>query len=264
MGGWISILPSGSDVARMPEQARYGVLVNQSRRWAVVWSIARVAMALAIIAAIIAQADATFRNAADSGYDVPTTVANFFSFFTILSNIATVAVLLWAAVWLLRRLRHPTPAVESRALATCFAAVTTYMAITGVVYNLLLRGLPQTALIGWSNEVLHIVAPIFLVADLLVAPGRRALPWRAGAEVVLFPLAWAVYTMLRGLVTTDPGGAPAWWYPYPFLNPNTLPGGYPAVFGYIAGIAAAIGAVAYLVVFVGRLRSAHGRRHAPQ
>jgi hypothetical protein len=140
------------------------------------------------------------------------------------------------------------------------------MIITGLVYNTLLRGvvLPQgSEPIPWSNEVLHLVAPLFLLADVFVAPLRRALPWRALWAIVALPIAWVVYTMIRGPLTTNPVTGDPFWYPYPFLNPNNPDlaplTGYPGVFVYVVGIAVAITAVGTFVVWWGRRAAAAPR-----
>ncbi|MFG6402601.1 MULTISPECIES: Pr6Pr family membrane protein [unclassified Microbacterium] len=221
-----------------------------------VWAVLRLILAALIIAAVIAQGAVSIGGAAAQGRDTATTAVNFFSFFTILSNLAAAAVLLWATVrWVSGR----APRTDGVAFATTLAAVTTYMIVTGIVYNTLLRNipLPQGSTVPWSNEVLHLVAPLFLLLDVFLGPGRRALRWRAIGQTLIFPIAWVAYTLIRGPLTTDPSGSPDWWYPYPFLNPNTLPGGYPAVAAYVAGIAVVIALVATGVVAVSRRRGAH-------
>jgi hypothetical protein len=218
-----------------------------------VWTAARAVMAIAIIAAIVAQLSKSVGTAAGLGRDVPTTIANFFSFFTILSNASAAAVLLWAAVWFVSRARSASR-VEPTGLAIALASVSTYMIITGIVYNLLLRGitLPQgSEPIPWSNEVLHLIGPVFLLADVLLGPCRRALPWRALWAIVAFPVAWVAYTMIRGGLVVNPVTGDPFWYPYPFLNPNA-PGGWPSVILYVIGIALAIVAVGAFVVWWGR------------
>lgn len=217
----------------------------------------RAAMAAVIAAAIVTQVARSVSTAAELGKDVPTVIVNLFSFFTILSNAATAVVLGWAAVWYFVRGRRA--AAESAPLAYALASVTTYMVITGIVYNLLLRGieLPQgSAPVPWSNEVLHVVAPIFLAIDLFVGPLRRALPWRGILAILVFPIVWVVYTLIRGPLTTNPISGDPFWYPYPFLNPNNFANGYAGVAVYVIGIAVAISAVAVLVVWVGRWRGA--------
>lgn len=212
-------------------------------------------MAVLIIAAIVAQLVRSVSSAIAAGRDVATIVSNFFSFFTILSNAAAAVVLLWAAVWFWTRGRDQD--AEPAGLATALAAVTTYMVITGIVYNLLLRGyqLEPGAVVPWSNEVLHLIGPLFLLADLFVGPRRRALSWRSLWWIVAFPIVWVGYTMVRGPQITNPGTGDPFWYPYPFLNPNN-PGGWSSVVVYVIGIAVAILAVASFVLWWGR-RTAH-------
>lgn len=238
---------------------RYRAGVTSLRR---VWPILRLTTAMLIVAAVIAQAARTVGNAAAAGQDVATTTANFFSFFTIQSNILTAAVFVWAAVWALTR--GGDARTEPRWMATALACVTTYMLITGIVYNILLRGIPQPpgAVVEWSNTVLHVVAPAFLLVDLVIAPRRRPLPWRVVAEVLAFPVAWIVYTLVRGPLVTAPGSGEGWWYPYPFLDPHNFANGYGTVSVYIAGIAVAIIAVAWAGVWTGRFRSRRVAVHA--
>ena len=228
-----------------------------------VWTVLRGVMAVVILAAVVRQLAASIASALEYGRDLGVTVANFFSFFTILSNVSSAIVLTWAVVWFLTRGRDAggERRREPRVLAIALVSVTTYMVITGVVYNILLRGveLPQgSEPVPWSNEVLHVVAPLFLLADAFVAVRRRPLPWRDTLWVLGFPIAWVIYTLVRGPLVTDPTIGPGYWYPYPFLNPNNpglVPPGYAGVAVYVVGIAAAIVVVAYGVVWVGRRRA---------
>lgn len=225
------------------------------------WTILRAVVVVLIGAAVIAQAIASIGDAAESGRDVATTAVNFFSFFTVLSNVATVVVMAWAVVWFLTRRDAST---EPRALAVSIAAVSSYMIVTGIVYNVLLRNivLPQGGEpIPWSNEILHVVGPVFLLADVFLAPHRRLLRWRAIGEIVIFPIVWVLYTLIRGPLTTSPITGDSWWYPYPFLNPN-LEGGYGSVVAYVAGISVAIAAVAAFVVWMTRRRGSLAVAHA--
>lgn len=225
----------------------------RSPTWSSVWSVARLVMAGAIFAAIVAQLVQSVSGAIEAGRHVPTIIANFFSFFTILSNAATVIVLATAAVWFFARGRRAS--VEPAWLAFLLASVTTYMVITGIVYNVLLRGiaLEPGSIVAWSNEILHLFGPLFLLVDLFVGPLRRALPWRALLGIIVFPLVWVGYTLIRAPFIVNPGTGDPYWYPYPFLNPYG-PGGWGSVVVYVIGIAVAILAAATLVVWVGRRR----------
>ena len=228
----------------------------RSPSWSLTWSVLRIVMAAVIIAAIVAQLIASVTRTADSGGDVGTVVVNFFSFFTILSNLIAAIVLVWAAGSFWRR-RPGEP--ESTALATVLACASTYMVITGIVYNTLLRQivLEQGSLpVPWSNEVLHLIGPLFLFIDVFVGPGRRALRWSATGAVLAFPIAWVAYTLVRGPLVTNPASGDAWWYPYPFLNPHN-PGGWPSVVIYVVAISVAFIVVGAGIVWVGRKRGRH-------
>jgi hypothetical protein len=236
--------------------------VLRSTGWSRAWAIVRILTAVLGIAAVIAQLIRSVSNAeastTDYGHQVGTVVANFLSFFTIQSNVAAAITLALGAI--LFWTRRGRTDVEPRWFAILLACVTTYMVITGVVYNLLLRGipLPQGQTVPWSNEVLHVVVPIILLLDLLLAPRRRPLPWSTVGVVVIFPIAWVVYTLVRGPMVTSPATGDPYWYPYPFLNPNNpalQPPGYAGVAVYVAGIAVAIVVVGVLVVWVGRRRA---------
>ena len=112
----------------------------RSNTWAQIWSVVRVLAAGLIAAAIVRQLANTLEIATTQGRDIGVTLVNFFSYYTILSNLLSVIVLLWAALWFWFRRRDE--ADEPPILARVLAATTTYMIITGIVYNTLLRGIP--------------------------------------------------------------------------------------------------------------------------
>lgn len=220
-------------------------------------------MGAVIVAAVVTQLVESIATTIELDRDLGTVISNFFSFFTILSNISAAAALLWAGA---SGLRRHAPRVDSPALAIVLACASTYMIITGIVYNALLRGLtlPQgSEPVPWSNETLHLIGPIFLLVDVLIGPARRALPWRTVGVVLAFPLVWSAYTLIRGPLVTNPATGDPWWYPYPFLNPNN-PGGWPSVLVYVAVISVAFVAVGSFVVWVGRRRGATSAALHPQ
>ncbi|WP_309127222.1 Pr6Pr family membrane protein [Microbacterium sp.] len=224
------------------------------------WPYARLAASVLGFAALIAQLARTFEVALHAttpwGAHLPTVGVNFFSFFTVLSNLGAAVALAIGAIWAWTKGKDA--AREPRWLAVTLTCVATYMIVTGIVYNVLLRGieLPQGSTVGWSNEVLHVVIPLFLLADVLLAPKRRMLTWSTVLVVAAFPIAWAVYTLVRANLIISPALGTPYWYPYPFLNPHTTPGGYLGVTGYVIGIAAVILVVGAAVVWVARKRAA--------
>lgn len=222
------------------------------------WPYLRIAISLLALTALGRQLwrEITTAQAATTewGRDIPTVVSNFFSFFTTLSGLIAAIALLVGGVWMLRTRRKGS--TEPRWLGVFLAYASTYMITTGIVYNILLRGIPaHSASEAWTSETLHVVVPIMMLLDVLFAPRRRALGWGTAFLAVIFPLAWGGYTLLRGPFITDPYTGTPHWYPYPFLDPNG-DGGWPSVGIYIAAIAAAILVISLIVVWIGRLRGA--------
>lgn len=209
----------------------------------------RIGGSIAIVAALAAQLQRTIQNELDGGGHVAFVIQNFFSFFTVESNVLS-AVALFVGIFTLSSAKS-----DSMAWTVFRGAATTYMATTGIVYNLLLRGieLPQGATVGWSNEILHVVAPVIMVLDWLIAPGRRPLHAKALWAIVIFPILWAGYSLVRGAMVVDPRtGEP--WFSYPFLNPHTSANGYLSVAFYIVLIGALIGTVGAAVLWFSRIR----------
>jgi hypothetical protein len=163
----------------------------------------------------------------------------YFVYFTIQTALIGVVVLLAGGWWAWRRPRDTT------LLTTVAMCAAVYAVVTTVVYNVLLRGIVESGYEppDWMNEVLHVAIPVLLIVDWLVAPGRARLRWRTAWWIVVYPLAWIAFTMIRG--------AADGWYPYPFLEPDG-PNGIPGVVAYIVGLALAMVGLAFLAV--GRTR----------
>lgn len=222
------------------------------------FAVLRILIAGAIIAAIVGQLMVSVANWHSAGLsDVTIQVVNFFSFFTIESNVLTVVVMLIGAWFMLSRSREPDSLGDNRWFLGLRLATVTYMVTTGIVYNLLLRGveLPQGTTLGWSNEILHLVGPLYVLIDWLFAPGRRPIEWKSLWPTLIFPLVWGIYTLIRGPLTYDGILHRNYWYPYPFLNPNTSPQGYVSVSFYIVLIAVVIGVVCAGAIWISRRRA---------
>jgi hypothetical protein len=219
-----------------------------SRGYRYTIAVVRILFAVLGIAAIVAQLDRSIENWHKTGLGIAFGVTNFFSFFTIDSNVATIVVLLIGAALVFVKKDDPHWFTVFRAI------VVTYMAVTGVVYNLLLRGveLPQGTTVEWSNEVLHVVACAYIVLDWFIAPGRVPLAWRSLRAIVVFPLVWVVYTMIRAPFTAgdNHGGKP--FYPYPFLDPSLAHEGWFSVAFYIVLITGVVLGAGAGVIWVSR------------
>lgn len=163
-------------------------------------------------------------------------VANFFSYFTIESNVLAVVVLLVGG------LRDP----RSTGWAYVRGAVTLYMVITGIVYAVLLADVDVQLTTPWINDTLHRYLPLLLLLDWLVSPPWPAVSRRAALGWLAFPLAYFAYSLVRGPLVD--------WYPYPFLDPRS--DGYLTVAVTAVVLAAGMAVLALLVHRIGRLRSA--------
>ncbi len=194
--------------------------------------IARLAVAAAAVAAIAYQFGKLD--------GLPTfSPGNFFSFFTIQSNVIGIVVLALAAI---------TRRSERTALFDAFrGAGTLYMAITGVVFALLLSGLQESldTHTPWMDFIVHKLMPVALVADWLIDPPRHRLSWRVAAAWLCYPAAWFAYTLIRGSSTG--------WYPYPFVN--VAEHGYGRVFLNAVILLVAFTAAAIVFRLVGNHRA---------
>lgn len=217
----------------------------------VLFIVIRLAAAIAGVAAIVGQLVTTYNFWTALGIQNRSVLfVNFFSFFTIDSNVAAVVVFAIGAVVLIRNQSDP------RWFALLRACAVTYMTVTFVVYNLLLRGieLPQGTTLAWSNEVLHVVAPLLLVLDWFFAPGRQRLEWKDVRVIVAFPIVWVIYTLIRGPLAYNETAHKPTWYPYPFLDPSLSQEGYWSVLFYVILIAGVIIGTGAGVIWVSRRR----------
>ncbi|MET0302419.1 MAG: Pr6Pr family membrane protein [Microbacteriaceae bacterium] len=172
------------------------------------------------------------------------TPEQYFTFFTIQTCLMAGVVLTLGGVFALRR------AVDPRPHAVFAAAIVPFAVITGIVYNLLLRDGIGPGYQGSQipNEIMHVVVPIVVALDWLLAPGRPRVPWRTLLIAAAYPLAWLAFTMIRGGIDG--------WYPYPFVDP-TGPDGTTGVLIYTVVLTTVI-----LLIATGAIALTHRRRRA--
>ena len=224
------------------------------------WSWLRLAAAVAGLTGVVAGFIVNVDRATRQGQDLGLVLTNYFSFFTIITAIFAAVALTAGAAW---SLHHPGTSREPFWIALGIAIVTGPMLLLGVVFNALLRGDPSAEALAdspgihlldsYATEVLHVVLPLYLLVDLLLATRRRGLKWWTLSVLVAYPVIWIVYTMVRGEFTPDPSGAAASWYPYFFLNPHG-DGGWVSAMTYIVVLTGALVAVGAGVIAVGRFR----------
>lgn len=166
--------------------------------------------------------------------DVETfSTANYFSYFTIQSNVVGVIVLLIGG------LRDPL----AQRWQVIRGAATLYLMITGVVYAVLLADIDVMLTDKWINDILHRVLPIVLVLDWLAAPAALAITGKLVGGWLIYPAVYGAYTLIRGPIVD--------WYPYPFIDPReqgyvSLTIGLIVLTGVFALLAVAVAAVGNL------------------
>lgn len=141
-------------------------------------------------------------------------IFNFISYFTILSNILVALTLTFCSLLSSTKLGIYFTSVKTQ------SAIALYIFIVGLVYNFVLRGIWQPT--GWQlivDNLLHVVVPVLYVLYWFIFTPRGKLNWIDGITWAYFPLAYLIYSLIRGHFTE--------WYPYPFLNVSKF--GYPQV-----------------------------------
>lgn len=167
----------------------------------------------------------------EDGEEAPSTamrVVNFFSFFTVQSNI----MLGIGAAILAVHPRADGPVFRVLRIAGLIG-----IAVTGVVYVTLLRGIVDLDGIAMATNIgFHYLAPLLgVVGWALFGPWPR-LDVRTVVLSLGWPVAWLVYTLIRGEIVD--------WYPYPFIDVAEL--GYGRTLLNAAGITVVFLAVGWL------------------
>lgn len=163
-----------------------------------------------ILAALVGQLSTTLVFWGEQGYgDIPRNVTNYLSFFTVQSNLLAMVAL---GILVASQLGRPR---VGRRFDVALLCTTTYMFATGIVYNVVMRDveLPQGATLEWSNEVLHLVAPVWMLLDWFLCPRERDLRWADLGTVLVFPLLWLGFTFLRAPKDASEASETPYWYP---------------------------------------------------
>jgi len=172
--------------------------------WRITLSVLSILVALGITAALATQIfDQVVR-----GVFIP---ENYFSYFSIQTSIANIAVLTLSGIVGIQTVR------DSATITALRGAMTVYAILTAVVYNVLLRDLVENPAIGepalqWPIELTHVWVPVYMVIDWLVCHHRSTLSWWFLLTGLVYPALWFGGTVLRGSLTG--------WYPYAFLDPS--------------------------------------------
>lgn len=133
----------------------------------------------------------------------------FLSYFTILTNLV---VAVTTSFILLFSYSKPGRFCSKSAPVT---AVTLYIVVVGLVYNLVLRPLYHfQGLTKIADEIVHSVVPLLVLIYWLIFTVKGRLQWTDTIMWLVYPLLYLVYTFLHGMFTG--------YYPYPFIDVNEI------------------------------------------
>jgi hypothetical protein len=168
---------------------------------------------------------------------VPETLMRYFTFFTVLTNILltvcfTVLLLKPFSAW-----------GKFFSKTSTLTAITIYMAIVGIIYNLILRSLwnPQ-GLQLLADELLHVINPLWFLLFWIFFVSKTKLEWRQVLDWLWYPVIYLVVILIRGAFSG--------FYPYPFSDVGKL--GYPKVLINSAKLIAAFLSLALIFIWIGK------------
>ena len=172
-------------------------------------AICRTLLALAGWAALVLQFVLARSDGNAAGVPTWLNIVNFFSYFTVLTNLLVAFSLTSAQI----NPRSATGAFFSR--STVQTAVAGYMLVVGCVYNVILAKLwnPQGA--HWIADFsLHTLLPLLYLGYWILFVPKGTLWLSAPLAWLLYPLVYLLYSLARGAIMD--------WYPYPFLDVGSL------------------------------------------
>ncbi len=140
---------------------------------------------------------------------IPATLLRFFTYFTILVNILVTA----CCTTLVSP--KPGPMTDFFSRPGVLTAITVYITVVGLVYNIILRQLwDPHGLQMFVDEILHTVIPLLFLFFWIIWVPKTPLKLIMIPGWLIFPAVYAVLVLILGKLTGH--------YPYPFLNVNEL------------------------------------------
>ena len=187
------------------------------------------------IAALVLQVAITVPLRLGRGDTLIGAVIFYFSFFTILTNLALVLIYAserWPRQWL-NWFRRP---------ATRGMMVAAIVLVMGFYHFVLAATWAPEGLARVADIALHYVTPVFYVAWWVLFARHGTLKWADIAKMLLPPTIYLIYVMIRGAIVTE--------YPYPILEAHRL--GYGAVTINVLGVLLGLTALCVLVIALDR------------
>ena len=137
------------------------------------------------------------------------TTIRFFSFFTILTNLLVAIYFTWS---LLQKKNRAESIINKPGTLT---AVTVYITIVGLVYQILLRNIwDPKGMQRIVDELLHSVIPILVIIFWYLYEEKKSISYKQTVKWLIYPLVYLTFILIRGDFSD--------FYPYPFVNATNL------------------------------------------
>ncbi len=171
---------------------------------------------------------------------VPETIIRYFSFFTILTNliVAICVTILW--------IKPSTKWGNFFAIPSVLTAITVYITVVGIVYNVILRFLWQPqGLQMLVDELLHTIIPLLFILLWIIFVPKSGLRYKNALSWQIYPVIYIIYTAIHGEITG--------YYPYPFIDVGKL--GYSKVIVNAGGLMVAFLGLSLFLIAIGKFMS---------
>lgn len=148
-------------------------------------------------------------NGGKSGSHLAFGIFQYFSYFTILSN-------MMVAMWFAAHAFFPASRLPAWLRSPAVkGALLVYITITGLIYHFMLRDAwPQSSVQHFGSILLHYVAPVWLVMDWILWDEKGLLEWIYSVLWLGFPLVYMIYILITGAFSR--------YYPYFFMDAAKL------------------------------------------
>ncbi len=140
---------------------------------------------------------------------IPETIIRYFSFFTILTNLFV------AVCFSVLLLKSSSRLGNFFSKTKILTAITVYITVVGIVYNLILRFLWKPKGLQWAvDELLHTIIPLLCIGYWITYVAKSSLKWQDAFPWLIYPFVYIIFILIRGSLSS--------FYPYPFIDVDQL------------------------------------------
>ncbi|HEY4063826.1 MAG TPA: Pr6Pr family membrane protein [Puia sp.] len=136
-------------------------------------------------------------------------IVRYFSYFTITTNLLVAITCTTLLI---------NPVLDSSYFFSrqgVLAAVTVYILIVGIIYNVILRSLWNPQGLQWVvDELLHSAIPLLFFGFWIIFAPKDELLWKDIWSWLIYPFVYLLFILIRGNISN--------FYPYPFINVRVL------------------------------------------